>query len=153
MASKPYDYALNLLAAHAYSSRNLRRKLTQKKFEKSEVEATIARLEENGLLDDAKFAYEFARQRLVTGGASARRVEQQLVAKGIGREIAHYAAVRVVEEEEVDTLAAIERLAAKKLASLGDLDAHIKRRRLFGFLARKGYDLDEINTVLSRTLL
>ena len=153
MASKSYDYALNLLAARAYSSRDLRRKLTHKKFEKSEVDATIARLEGSGLLDDAKFAHEFARQRLVAGGASVRRVEQQLMAKGIGREIAHSAAVRVVEEEQVDTIATIERLAAKKLASLGDLDPHIKRRRLFGFLARKGYDLDEISTVLSRTLL
>jgi regulatory protein len=150
MANEPYEYALNLLAARAYSVRNLRRKLIQKGFEADTVEKTIARLQANKFLDDAKFSSEFARQRLVVGGSSLRRVEQDLIRRGISRETAKKAAGSVVEEEDVDFGASMERLARKKHAALGDLDPHVQRRRLFGFLARKGYELDDINRTLDR---
>ena len=145
-----YEYALNLLAARAYTVRNLRRKLAQKGFDATESDAAIERLRVNGYVDDAKYAVEFARQRLVVGGASVRRVEQELVKRGIARESARAALQGVVEEENVDTAASIERLARKKLASLGDLEPFVKRRRVFGFLARRGYEVDEINRVLGR---
>ena len=153
MSKTAYDYSLNLLAARAYTTRGLARKLAQKGFEKSEADATIDRLIANGLLNDEKFAEEFARQRLVVAGASKRRVEQLLAQKGISREVAQSASQKVVDEEDVDTIGAMEKIARKKLASLGDLDLQIKRRRVFGLLARKGYDVDDINQVLSRILL
>ena len=46
--------------------------------------------------------------------------------------------------------AVIERVAKKKLLQLGDLDPLVLRRRLFAFLARRGYDLDEIKAVVTR---
>ena len=148
--NSPYEYALGLLAARAYTVRNLRRKLAQKGFEAAESDAAIERLRGNGYLDDAKYAVEFARQRLVVGGSSVRRVEQELARRGVGRDVAKAAAAAVVDDEGVDTAGAIERLAKKKLASMGDLEVFVKRRRVFGFLARKGYEVDEINRVLSR---
>jgi regulatory protein len=150
MATSAYDYALNLLAARGYSVRNLRRKLDQKGFPTDEASETIARLKERGYLDDEKFAQEFARQRLVTGGASIRRVEQDLVKRGISPTVAKIATASIVQEEGVEFGESIERLARKKAASLGGLDDGTRRRRVFGFLARKGYDLDEINSALSR---
>ena len=152
MANSPYEYALNLLSARAYTVRNLRRKLTQKGFEPAEAERAVERLLASGLLDDDKFAADFARQRLVVSGASVRRVEHDLIRRGISPESAKAATRAVVEEEALDFGASIERLARKKLASLGDLEPHIKRRRVFGFLARKGYELDDINRTIVRIL-
>lgn len=150
MASSAYDYALNLLAQRAYTVRNLTRKLVQKGFEPEERTAAVERLLANGYLDDQKFALEFARQRLVAGGASARRVQQDLIKRGIGADVARSAANAVIEEEVLDFSDSVDRLARKKMASLGDLDPSVKRRRVFGFLARKGYDLDDINRTLAR---
>jgi regulatory protein len=144
-----YDYALNLLAARGYSVRNLRRKLDQKGFSPDEAGETIARLQERGYLDDEKFAQEFARQRLVTGGASSRRVEQDLVKRGISPAVAKIVTASIVQEEGVEFGESIVRLARKKAASLGGLDDLTRRRRVFGFLARKGYDLEDINSALS----
>ena len=151
-ACEPYGYALNLLAARAYTVRDMRRKLARKGFETNEVTQTVDRLVSSGLLDDARFAAEFARQRLVVGGASQRRVEQLLAGKGIARDLARASAARVVEEEDVDTLGSMERIARKKVASMGGLEPLVARRRLFGFLARKGYDLDDIKQVVSHLL-
>lgn len=148
----PYEYALNLLAARAYTERNLRRKLAQRGFSAGESDETIERLKEKGYVDDARYAAEFARQRLVVAGASVRRVEQDLAKKGISREVARGATEQILEEEPVDTISAIERIAKKRLLSAGDLESHVLRRRVFGFLARKGYGIDDINAVLDRLI-
>jgi len=153
MAATPYDYALNLLSARAYTTRALSRKLYQKGFDKSDADATIERLTANGLLNDEQYAEEFARQRLVVAGASRRRVEQLLAQKGIGREVAKAAAEKVIGDEDVDTIGSIEKIVKKKLMTMNGLDLALKRKRLFGVLARKGYEIDDINQVLSRILL
>jgi regulatory protein len=147
-----YEYALDLLAARAYTVRSLRRKLSRKGFEPEEAERAVERLVASGYLDDDKFAAEFARQRLVVAGASLRRVQQDLIKRGITPESAKSATGVVVEEEQVDFGDSMDRLAQKKLASLGDLEPHVKRRRIFGFLARKGYELADINRTLDRIL-
>ena len=152
MARSAYDYALDLLSARAYTTRNLRRKMVQKEFPAADIEAALDRLLANGLLDDRKFAAEYARQKIVVGGASVRRVKQELARKGIEARAVDDSIAETLANENVDQEFAIERIAMKKLKSLGDLEEVVKRRRLFGFLARKGYDLDDIKKVLGRIL-
>ena len=152
MANNAYEYALNLLSARAYTSRNLRRKLVQKEFDPDEINSTMARLVASKLIDDSKFAAEYARQKLVVGGSSSRRVEQELQKKGIDRDLAKEAVGSVVEEESVDTSASAERAARKKFKSLSGLEPEVQRRRLFGFLARRGFDLDEVKRAVDAQL-
>jgi regulatory protein len=147
-----YNYALNLLGARPYSSHALRKKMVQKEYSPSEADATIARLMDNGLLNDARYAEQYARSKILSAGASKRRVQQELYRKGIKGELASNAIDTVIEDEEIDTAAVVERVARKKLAQLGDLEPLVLRRRLFAFLARRGYYLDEIKNVVSRLL-
>lgn len=149
---KAYEYALNLLSARAYSSRNLRRKLVQKEFDPDEIDAAMERLSASRLLDDEKFAAEYARQKLVVGGSSARRVEQELQKKGIAREHAKQAVDLVVEDEEIDTAASAERAARKKFKSLSGLEPDVQWRRLFGFLSRRGFDLDDVKKAVEAVM-
>jgi regulatory protein len=141
---KPYEYSLNLLSARAYTERALRRKLAQKEFDQADIDAALERLTSARLIDDEKFAEEFARQKLVNGGSSVRRVVQDLRRKGVSVELARAAVARVSENEPVDIAASVESQARKKLASMGGLDDDTKRRRLFAFLARRGFELDDI---------
>jgi len=48
----------------------------------------------------------------------------------------------------VDEEASIERVARKKLRSLSSVDDATRKRRLYSFLARRGYDSDAIGRVL-----
>ena len=73
MAASAYEYALNLLTARQYTSRNLRRKIVQKGFPATDADETIARLTANGILDDSRYAAQFARGKLLGPGASKRR--------------------------------------------------------------------------------
>jgi len=152
MAASAYDYALNLLTARPYTARNLRRKLVQKGFAVPDVVATMERLLDNGLVDDKRYAAQFARGQLLGPGASKRRIRQQLYQRGIPGEVADLAIETVIEEEAVDLEAVVERDARKKAASLAGLEAVVIRRRLYAHLARRGYDIDEINAVLKKVL-
>ena len=145
-----YNYALNLLAARPYSSSALRRKLIQKEYPAADTDDVIRRLLDNGLLNDAKYAEQYARSKMLSTGASKRRVTQDLYRKGIKGDAATIAIDNVIEQDEIDPAAQIERVARKKLAQLGDLEPVVLRRRLFAFLARRGYDLDDIKSVVSR---
>ena len=147
-----YNYALNLLSARPYATRALHRKLIQKQYLAADADDAIRRLVDNGLLNDAKYAEQYARSKILSAGASKRRVQQELYRKGIKGELASNAIDTVIEDEEIDTAAVVEGVARKKLAQLGDLEPLVLRRRLFAFLARRGYDLDEIKNVVSRLL-
>ena len=144
-----YNYALNLLSARPYSTRALHRKLIQKEYSAADADDAIRRLVDNGLLNDAKYAEQYARSKIVSTGASKRRLQQDLYRKGIKGDVATNAIANVIESEEIDPAAVVERVAKKKLAQMGDLEPLVLRRRLFAFLARRGYDVDEIKRVVS----
>ena len=152
MSASAYETALILLTARPYTSRNLRRKLVQKGFAAVEVDAAIERLVGNGLLDDSRYAAQFARGRLLGPGSSRRRIRQQLFQRGIGGEIADAAIESVIDEESVDLEAVIEKDARKKLASLSGLEPVIVKRRLYSHLAGRGYDIDEISAVMRKVM-
>jgi regulatory protein len=145
-----YNYALSLLAARPYASSALRRKLIQKEYTAADTDDVIRRLLDNGLLNDAKFAEQYARSKMLSTGASKRRLTQDLYRKGVKGDVATQAIADVVEQDEIDPAVMIERVARKKLAQLGALEPIVLRRRLFAFLARRGYDLDDIKAVVSR---
>ena len=144
-----YNYALNLLSARPYAVKALHRKLIQKEYPAADADDAVRRLVDAGLLDDAKFAEQYARSKILSTGASKRRLTQELYRKGIKSDVATAAIDNVVVDEEIDTAAVVERVARKKLAQLGDLEPRVLRRRLFAFLARRGYDVDEIKRVVS----
>lgn len=145
------DRALNLLAFRERSATELRRRLVQKGVESPHAEAAVARLVAQGLVDDRRYAAALARSK-AGGGSSRRRVEQELSRRGVARELASAAVEEVWEEEEIDQGGAAVQLARKRAASLAGLDAATRRRRLYGFLARRGYEPDEIRAALAVVL-
>jgi len=143
-----YDQALTLLGFRARSVAELRRTLLQKGGEADEIEAVIARLLDQKLLDDADFARQYARNKLLGPGVSRFRIIQELARKGVSRHVADRALDELRDEDGVDSAGAIHRVARKKWAALGDLDDVTRRRRLFAFLARRGFSPDEIAAAL-----
>jgi regulatory protein len=139
-----YDRALNMIALRARSAAELRRLLLRKGEQAEFVDIAIERLLRAGFLDDASFARQFARAKAVGGGLSRRRVQQELARRGVARDVAEAAIAEVFAEEHVEESDTLERVARKKLKSLQRLDAQVQRRRLYSFLARRGYDSDDI---------
>jgi regulatory protein len=143
-----YDRALNMLAFRARASAELARSLVRKGEPKELVDRAIARLQDQGLLDDAAFAQSFTRAKVLGAQQSRRRVQQDLARKGVARQVSDVAIAAVFEDEGVDQREMVEAAARKKLRSLVKLDPVVRRRRLYAFLARRGYDGDDIRKAM-----
>jgi regulatory protein len=148
--SRAYHRSLDMLARAPRSVRDLRRRLLLKGEAEADVDAAIERLTAAGLLDDAAFARVFVRAKVSSQGFSRRRLQQELAKRGVPRDIADVAIVEVLHDDEVDEGANIERAALKKLRTLRGLDEETQRRRLYGYLARRGYSMDDVRVVLER---
>jgi regulatory protein len=145
-----YDRAMMMLAARGRASGELRRLLVQKGEAAGVVDEAVQRLRVAGFLDDEAFARQFTRYRAVNGGLSRRRIQGELARRGVDRAIVAAAIEEIFIEEGVDEVAAIEQSAQKRLRTMSKLDAPTKRRRLYSYLARRGYDADAIKDVLQR---
>jgi len=145
-----YDRALRLLEFRARSVSELRRRLIQKGEPAEAVDEVLGRLRDQKLLDDAAFAREFARSKVLGAGSSKRRILLELTRKGVARDVADQAVAGLQESEGIDASAAIHRVAAKKWKSLAKLDDFTRKRRLYAFLARRGFNPDEIQSALGK---
>ena len=143
-----FDRALNMLAARARSSAELCRLLVRKGEEQSIAELVVARLQQRGLVDDAAFAMAFVRSKVVVARHSKRRVQMELARKGVAREVSDAAIRHVFEDEGVDQAELVEAVARKKLRTLGGVEPAVRRRRVYAFLARRGYDGDDIRRAM-----
>lgn len=86
-----YDYAIKALGRHMRTEAELRR-LMRMRVEPGDrgtavIESTIARLNENGYLNDAAYAEIYARLRQENEKLGQRRVSQSLAQKGVSRQI------------------------------------------------------------------
>ena len=147
---RAFDRGLLLLSHRARARTELARRLTKIGFAPSAVDAALDRLGRLGYLDDASFARQFARGRVLGRGQSRHRIRSELLRKGVDRGTADDAIEDTLAAEDVDEGAIIERIAAKKLRSLAKLDGPTRRRRLYAFLARRGFDTDDIRRVVDR---
>jgi regulatory protein len=147
--SRVYDRAMMMLAARGRASGELKRLLVRKGEDPRAVDTVIERLTAAGFLDDEAFSRQFARSKTTTG-TSRRRIEQELGRKGVDRSLAKEAIEQTFAEENVDEQVAIDRAAEKKLRTLARVDDLTRRRRLYSYLARRGFDADAINGVLAR---
>jgi regulatory protein len=147
--SSTYERALTLLEYRARSVDELRRKLIEQGAPRPEIEDVITRLIDQKLLDDADFAQQFARSKIVGAGASRLRIMQELRRKGVASAVAARALEELDEEEGIEPSTSIHRVAAKKWKTLSmELDGITRRRRLYGFLARRGFSPDEIRAAM-----
>ena len=147
-----YERALDLLSFRARSARQLHARLLAKGEPAAQVEAVIARLCAAGLLDDARFAEARARAGIVGKARSRRRTVEDLVQKGVTREVAGAAVRQVLDDEGTDELALAMRAAEKKLRSLARAEPQARRQKLYAFLARQGYAADVVRRTM-RALL
>jgi regulatory protein len=131
-----HDRALRLLAARPRTRGELRDRLRGAGFDPREVEDELDRLERVGLLDDARFAREFAEREVGRRLAGSRALGRALAAKGIARPLIEEVVGSYAEGDEERALE-LARSRAPRLAALG---AEAAFRRLVSFLSRRGYD-------------
>lgn len=148
--ANPKAYALRLIELKPRSVHEIRDKLARKGVDKAEVETVISGLETIGLLNDEKFARDWIENRQHFRPMGFIRLRQELFAKGIDREIVDQAISNY--KSNADELPAALDLARKKMRLFGKLGPEAAKRRLAGFLVRRGYEVSIVSRVLKELL-
>lgn len=136
------DYAGMALSARAQSLSELRTRLRRRAADPQDVEIVIAKLKENGIVDDTRFAASYVSWRRENQGLGKTRVLHDLMARRVAPAVAREA----VDEayKEVDEIALIETYLEKRyrgkdlgalLAEPKHLASAFRRLRTAGFSA------------------
>jgi regulatory protein len=151
-----YLAALRILKYRFNSEAELRRKLRSKKFEKEEIDATIARLHQEKWLDDERFAGAFVRTR-ANKRIGTRRIVRELQVAGIGQSEAKEAVAANVEpEREREALVELGHKRARMLVRRhGEdfLSTADGRNKLAGYLLKQGYDAALVREALKEIIV
>ena len=133
LLEKATSLALRFLSYQPRSESEVRLRL-EKRYSGRVPEAVVQRLKELGLLDDASFAREWTRSRVSHRPRSAAAIRRELLGKGIDRDMAQ-AAVEPLDDED-----SAYRAGQRAASSLPDADYATFRRRLQGYLYRRGFN-------------
>ena len=137
---------MNLLKSRDYTEYQLRTKLKQGLYPESVIDEALDYIKSYGYVDDLRYAKAYI--HYAGGTKSIRKIETELKSKGISKEIIDKA---YQECEESDELVNEEVLIAKYLEKKHydrDNATMEERRKIIGFLYRKGFPLDKIYKVV-----
>jgi regulatory protein len=143
--------ALQRLNRRALSASQLRRKLREKEHDPIAIDQVVARLEELGAIDDEAFGRSLIEGTLQQKAAGPRLLSQKLMQKGLDRKLIDRL-IREYAPEPDDAVAAAMDLARKKLRTLTRFDEQTQQRRLWGLLARRGFESEIINRAVSKLM-
>lgn len=133
--------AVRLLAGRARTRADLERRLRSRELAAEAVTQALDDLARAGYVDDVAYARERIEQVLRDGKRGAAALIDRLVGDGLPAELAE----RVVAERLADEDARVWALEAarERLPRLRGLERETARRRLFGYLQRRGFDASE----------
>ena len=143
-ARRAKEKALYLLEHRDHSKQELTEKIARTAASREAAQAAADKLEEMGLLDDRAYARGLARELFGRKRYGARRVEQELRRKGIGREIIG----EVLEEygDEAGAREAMAQVLERRYPAWREDEK--TRRRAVAALQRMGYPYDQVRSLL-----
>ena len=144
--SELYDVAVRALMRRAHSIHEMKQKLARRSDNKLLVQVVMARLKENGMIDDARYAKQFARQRTESRKQGKYRVARDLRARGIPDR--HISSALEEVAQTSDEAAMVRQRIERKLRSYrGEIDEK-KMASIYGSLLRAGFSADIVRREL-----
>ena len=132
----------------AHSVHEMKQKLARRTDNELLVRVVMARLKENGQLDDDRYAQQFTRNRTQSRKQGRFRIQRELRARGVSDRVINSA----LEESsaQTDPAAVVRQRIERKLESYrGEIDDK-KIASIYGSLLRAGFPSDLIRTELKR---
>lgn len=143
--------AFDLLVRKSWSGRELGRRLRRRGAPAEVAQAVVAELTRRGYVDDQAFARWWAEARARGRRIGSRRLRQELVAKGIPREMVE-AAIAAAFEEVGESERALEAARRRLPALLRGRQAARASTRLADYLLRRGYPASAVRHAVATLL-
>jgi regulatory protein len=139
--------ANRFLAHRPRSSAEVRSRLRRERFDPEVIDACLEELERQGLLDDRRFAAMWVENRVTFSPRSTRSLEQELRQKGIDRGLAEETVADTDTGGDADLALQAGR---RRLHAMSRLDEETFKRRMGGFLARRGFNYEAASAAIAQ---
>ena len=143
-------YALELLSNQTYSKSQMLRQLGQKGFSPEAIDTTLEDLEQLGHIKDEQFAMKWVDRRQRSRPKGKRMLEHELANQNIDKATVDRVISGIDDAEEANIALGLARKQAKRYQSL---PSQVAKRRLHGFLLRRGFGYETIQSVIERVLI
>lgn len=138
--------SMNLLKSRDYTKKQLEDKLKQGGYPQEIIAEAVAYVGSYGYINDENYARSFIEYNMQS--KSRKRIENDLLQKGIGKEQIAKAFAELKEEgQEIDETAMIYKLLLKKNFCAQNA-TYAEKQKMCGFLYRKGFHADAISRAL-----
>ena len=130
-----------------YTKNEMEQRLAREGFSTKAIETSIEELIHSGHIRDRKYAENWIVRRQKSNPRGKTLLKKELVNKGIDRETAEQVVANVETEDEMKVALQI---AQKRMKQYTGLPIHVAKRRLHGFLARRGFGSEIVRHVLEQ---
>lgn len=136
-AKQAWAASLRLLAATPKTRKELEKKLLDKNFSEAAVQSTLTELENRSLLSDTAYAKNLAVKLTQVKPSGRRKLSFEMKRHGVPEKVQQEILSEMTEEDE--SLRAKE-LASHKWEQNARLDRDKRKKKVFDFLLRRGFD-------------
>lgn len=143
---KAKDYAFKLLSYRPRSIKEIEDRLKRKDYSSKVILEVIKSLKRLKFLDNKEFAKMWMENRIRTRPLGRYRLKQELIQKGIDKDLVEKTLSNYREEKEIELAKELTQRKLRK--SYRSLDRLTAQRRLYGFLQRRGFSYDTIQEVM-----
>lgn len=143
---RAFNSALNSLDYRDHSEKEIRAKLLRK-HDADYVDEAVEKLIELDLVNDERYAENYARELFERKKFGKMRIKSELRAKGISADIANAAVDELFEEEEPDNVQRIVDIIGKRYYN--KMNDEVGRKKVFSALQRMGYSFSDIREAMS----
>lgn len=135
-----FSAGLDIIAISSKTSEDVKQKLVRKGFSTEVASLAVEKLKNYKYIDDLAYAKNYVK---INSSKSKRELENKLRNKGVCADDIQAALLLVSDDEEMNNAL----IHARKYVSRKTFDERV-RNNLFASLARKGYSLDTIYSVI-----
>ena len=143
---RAFNSALNSLDYRDHSEKEIRAKLLRK-HDADYVDEAVEKLIELDLVNDERYAENYARELFERKKFGKMRIKSELRAKGLSPDIANASVEELFEEEEPDNVQRIVDIIGKRYYNR--MNDEVGRKKVFSALQRMGYSFSDIREAMS----
>lgn len=146
--NKAKETALRFLSFRRRTEKEIKDKLKQRGFDENTIKRTVEKLKEYDLINDLEFATAWVKERLEYKPRGKRLLRQELWKKGIKKEIIDQALDESSQNEDKSALELLEKIKNR----YKNLEPQVAKRRIYGYLIRRGFTYDVISQVMRNSI-
>lgn len=143
------EYCIRLLGRRDHARNELKDKARKKGFPSPAIEKVLDELTEKKYINNASFASKFTHDKFEFNKWGPNKIRAELFKKGISEQEINRAIEQISKSKQIEIL---EDLIQKNQRKFQRADPSKRKKKIFDFLLRKGYDSNTILKQMSKLL-